>query len=193
MGKIVKLTETQLKRLVKEMIDANEMALSFDDFKNSDELSDLRNAIDNNKIVSVAFVKKDGTVKHMAIRRTVSAYQFSDRPKSEKQANVESNNNIKKVIDVNFYNKSLKNGMTQSEAAKVSWRSINLETVLGFLYGGKFKDLRDENEIQQRFGEEVYNSLTRNMVRAMAAEQAANQEIVNPEPEIDQINNPEQQ
>lgn len=191
MGKIIKLTESQLKKLVKEMIDANEMALTYDDFKNSDELADLRNAIDNNKIVSVAFVKKDGTVKHMAVRKTLSAHVFSDKPKSEKQANVESNNNLKRVVDINAYNRGRKGGLSSEDAAKTSWRTINLDTVLGFLSGGKFKDLRQENEIMERFGADVYNSLTKNMVRAMDAEQMANQQEV--EPEVPQGENPEGQ
>jgi hypothetical protein len=48
---------------------------------------------------------------------------------------------------------------------------VLLGNVLGFLVAGKFKDLRQENNIQERFGEEVYNSLTKSMVRAMDAEQ----------------------
>jgi hypothetical protein len=40
------------------------------------------------------------------------------------------------------------------------------------LVGGNFVDLRDENDIMNRFGEEIYNSLTKGMVGAMQADQA---------------------
>jgi hypothetical protein len=59
----------------------------------------------------------------------------------------------------------------KAEAAKKAWRSINLKEVLGFLVGGNFVDLRAENSIMERYGEEIYNSLTNGMVRAMEAEQ----------------------
>ncbi|NDH07251.1 DUF1549 domain-containing protein, partial [bacterium] len=36
-----------------------------------------------------------------------------------------------------------------SKAANESWRTINLENVLGFLVGGQFIDLRDENDIME--------------------------------------------
>jgi hypothetical protein len=171
MGRILKLTESQLTKMIQEMIDANEMALSHQDYQTSEDLSDLRAAIESNKIVSVAFVKKDGTVRHMAIKKHLSAYEASDRPKTEKQANVDSNNDMKTVVDINSYIKSVKGGMEKSEAAAKSFRKITLGNVLGFLVGGKFKDLRQENNIQERFGEEVFNSLTKSMVKAMDADQ----------------------
>lgn len=171
MGRILKLTESQLTKMIQEMIDANEMALTHQDFHNSEDLADLRNAIDSNKIVSVAFVKKDGTVRHMAIKKQLSSYVASDKPKTEKQMNVDVNNDLKTVVDINSYIKSVKSGMDKSEAASKSFRKVSLVNVLGFLVGGKFKDLRQENDILERFGEEVYNSLTKSMVRAMDAEQ----------------------
>ena len=36
---------------------------------------------------------------------------------------------------------------------------------------GNFVDLRDENEIMDRFGEQVYNSLTKSMRNALAQDQ----------------------
>ena len=65
------------------------------------------------------------------------------------------------------------------EAAKGAWRSINLENVLGFMVRGNFIDLRDENEIMDRFGEQVYNSLTKSMKNALAQDQMVN------EPEVE--------
>lgn len=157
-------------------------------FAERDDLEELRNAIDNNVIVSVAFVKKDGTVRHMGIKKNLSSYVPSDRPKTDAQANVEQNNDIKKVVDINAYNKNLKelrsSGMeddqAKAEAAKKSWRSINLKSVLGFMVRGKFLDLRDENNILDTYGEEVYNSLTPAMKSAMAQDQKTDESFSEP-------------
>jgi len=188
----IKITESQLKMILKETQDVEE--ISYQDFQERNDLQDLRDALDKNKTVSVAFVKKDGTVRHMAIRSNLSSYVGSDREKTEKQQNVEMNNNLKKVIDINSYIKTLKTlrqdpnideVSAKQQAAKGAWRSINLENVLGFLVSGKFKDLRDENNILERYGQEIYNQLTKSMVRAMDAElQNQEQEIQN----VDQEN-----
>jgi hypothetical protein len=61
------------------------------------------------------------------------------------------------------------------EAAKGAWRTINLETVLGFMVRGQFIDLRDENNIMDRFGEDVYNSLTKSMKNVLAQDQMVNE------------------
>lgn len=175
MGRILKLTETQLTKMIREMIDANEMALTHQDFHTSEDLSDLRSAIDKNQIVSVAFVKKDGSVRHLAIKKYLSSYVPSETEKTDKQANVQSNNNIMRVVDINSYIRDVKGGMSKEEASKKCWRTITLGNVLGFLSGGKFKDLRQENDIAERFGEEVSNQLTKSMVRSMDAEQ--NQQV----------------
>lgn len=191
----IKITESQLKMILKETQEVEE--ISYQDFQERDDLQDLRDALDKNKTVSVAFVKKDGTVRHMAIRSNLSSYVGSDREKTEKQQNVEMNNNLKKVIDINSYIKTLKQlrqdpnideVAAKQQAAKGAWRSINLENVLGFLVGGKFKDLRDENNILERYSQEVYDQLTKSMVRAMDTElQNQEQEIQN----VDQ-DNPQQ-
>lgn len=144
--------------------------LDYNDFMNRGDLESLRDALKKNKTVSVVFVKKDGTVRPMAVRRTLSSYVASDREKSERQTNVEVNNNLKKVIDINSYIKGKKAGLTPEESSKRSWRSINLENVLGFMVSGQFIDLREENQIMDRFGEEVYNSLTRTMKKVMERE-----------------------
>jgi len=83
--------------------------LDYDSFTNRDDLQALRDAIDSNVIVSVAFVKKDNTVRAMAIKKFLSAYVPSSKPKSELQANVEQNHDLKRVIDINAYKQSLKN------------------------------------------------------------------------------------
>ena len=191
MSRKIIVTESQLKRLLDRMINESTMdveeKLDYERFSGSDELQQLRDTIDNNILVSVAFVKKDGSVRHMSIKKSLSSYVGSDREKTEKQMNVEMNNNIKKVVDVNSYIKKLKElrGMgvedeqAKMEAAKGAWRSINLENVLGFMVRGNFIDLRDENEIMDRFGEQVYNSLTKSMKNALAQDQMVN------EPEVE--------
>lgn len=162
----------------------DEAPSDFQFFHNNDSLEQLRNALKNNRMVSVAFVKKDGTVRHMLVRRFMSAYVASDAPKTDAQANLQANNDVKRVIDVSSYRKTLKDlrgqGMddeaARAEASKKAWRTINLKEVLGFLVGGNFVDLRDENSIMERYGEGVYNSLTKGMVRSMEAEEAVAEE-----------------
>ena len=187
MSKKIIVTESQLKRLLDRVITESSMdveeKLDYEGFSQGDDLQQLRNAIDNNILVSVAFVKKDGTVRHMTIKKSLSSYVGSDREKTEKQMNVEMNNNIKKDVDMNSYIKKLNElrGMgvedeqAKMEAAKGAWRSINLENVLGFMARGNFIDLRDDNEIMDRFGEQVYNSLTKAMKNTLAQDQMVNE------------------
>ncbi len=171
---------------IEESMDMSE--LDYESFHEDENLSELRNAIDRNKTVSVAFVKKDGTVRHMAIRKNLSSYVASEREKSDAQMNVEQTHNLKKVVDINSYIRDLKrmraenrdnpNPVDDNElkqmAAKKAWRSVNLQNVLGFLVSGKFVDLRDENQIMDRFGPEVHGQLTKSMVRSMEQEQGNN-------------------
>jgi hypothetical protein len=160
--------------------------LDYQSFSTGDEMKELRDAIDRNIVVSVAFVKKDGTVRHMGVRKSLAAYKHATGDRSEAQRNVESTHNLKKVIDVNAYIKNLKvsraKGLPEDEAkaqaAKYSWRSINLENVLGFMAQGKFIDLRDENDILNRFGQDVYDALTPSMKNAMAQEQQMSESFV---------------
>ncbi len=187
MGKKIIVTESQMRRLLDKMINESKMGideLDYQSYTEGDDLQQLRDAIDRYILVSVAFVKKDGSVRHMAIKKNISSYVGSDREKSEKQMNVEMNNNIKKVVDINAYNKKLKelrnmgvdDDQAKAEASKVAWRSISLENVLGFMVRGNFVDLRDENDIMNRFGEEVYNSLTKSMKNALAQDQMGNEQ-----------------
>ncbi|NDB53188.1 MAG: hypothetical protein EB025_03820, partial [Chitinophagaceae bacterium] len=153
--------------------------LDHQELKTSERFEALRTALAKNTNVSVAYVKKDGTVRHMLVKRYMSSYVPSEREKSEKQMNINQNHDVKRVIDVNAYIKGLKETNGDKElAAKKAWRTINLRDVLGFMVKGQFMDLRDENEIQQRFGDEVNNSLTKSMVNAMqAAENNAEMEV----------------
>ena len=172
--------------------DVNE--LDYKSFTSGDELAELRDAIDKNVLVSVAFVKKDGTVKHMGIKKNISSYVPSSREKTDRQLNVEQNNDIKKVVDINAYIRALKElkaaGMEEdqakAEASKKAWRSVNLKNVLGFMVKGKFIDLRDENEIQQRFGDEIYNSVTPAMKSALAQSQQATESFDMVDSEVDE-------
>ncbi len=167
------LSEKQIRRIVQENIEE----LNYQSLQDDENLQDLRDSIDKNKLVSVAFVKKDGSVKHMLIRKSLSSYVGSEREKTDAQMNVEMNHDLKKVVDVNAYKreiKSLRNenpgmgdDMVKQMAAKKAWRSINLRNVLGFMVGGRFIDLRDENEIMDRFGETVHGQLTKSMISAM--------------------------
>jgi hypothetical protein len=189
------ITESQLKRLIKESSMMDEAPSDFQFFHNNDSLEQLRNALKNNRMVSVAFVKKDGTVRHMLVRRFMSAYVASDAPKTDAQANLQANNDVKRVIDVSSYRKTLKDlrgqGMddeaARAEASKKAWRTINLKEVLGFLVGGNFVDLRDENDIMNRYGTETFNSLTKGMVRSMEAEDMAEDEPAEEQGEEPQI------
>jgi outer membrane protein OmpA-like peptidoglycan-associated protein len=175
MKNTLRLTESEFSELVKRLVKESENEIdeiSYDDYMSGEPLQSLRNALDKNQMVSVAYVKKDGSVRHMLVKRNISSYVRSDREKTEKQANVESNNDIKKVVDFTLYRKNLRdNGGDKEMAAKSCWRTINLKDVLGFSAGGNFIDLREENDILNRFGETVYGSLTKSMQRAMDAEQ----------------------
>lgn len=191
------ITESQLKKLILRKATEKDSSqldeLDYGSFHSDENFSQLRDAIDKNKMISVAFVKKDGSVKHMLIRKNLSSYIGSTREKTDAQMNVESNHNIKKVVDVNAYKRELKNlrnmdpqtdeVILKQNAAKKAWRSVNLENVLGFMVGGQFIDLRDENNIRDRFGEDVYNSITRSMVNAMAQQEVTAPEEVTTEPD----------
>lgn len=162
------ITESQLKKLIKNNL--KESPFSYDMYRSSER---LRNALDKNQIISVAYVLKDGTVRHLTFKRYLKSYIPSERPKTDAQMNLQRNNNVVRVIDLIKYREKLitfrarvaERDDATSKAANESWRTINLENVLGFLVGGQFIDLRDENDIMERFGEEIYNSLTKGMVK----------------------------
>ena len=185
------LSEKQLKRIIQENLDE----LNYQSLQDDENLQDLRDAIDKNKLVSVAFVKKDGSVKHMLIRKSLSSYVGSEREKTDAQRNVEMNHDLKKVVDVNAYKREIKrlrgenpemdDNEVKQMAAKGAWRSVNLRNVLGFMVSGRFIDLRDENEIMDRFGEGVHGQLTKSMIGAMQAQAPVND---NPEGDVNEAN-----
>lgn len=189
MKKVIRISEKQLRKLIREQLEET----TYQDWREGDDLSVLRNAYDKGKTIGVAFVKKDGSVRHMAMRKYLSSYKASDAPKSEKQLAIKETHNLLKVIDINVYNKSLREKLggrrrdevpeeelsqIKSESAKEAWRAIKLENILGFFVGGQFKDLRNENDIMERFGEEVHSSLTKSMINTIAddVQQVQNQD-----------------
>jgi predicted transcriptional regulator len=192
MKKLIKLTESQLKNVIKKIIEEQYELdeLTRDSFRTDENLEGLRNALDKNKVVGVAFVKKDGTVRHMAARKTLSAYVPSEKEKTEKQLMADETYDQKRVVDYNVYKKLRRDAINAGEpieramqiAASGCWRKINLKNVLGFIVGGHFIDLREENNIMERYGEEIYNSLTRSMQKALEAD------VQDAEAEVEQIN-----
>ena len=171
MGRIIRMNESKFIKMIKEMLDTTEMALSRQDFNTSDDLSDLRKAINSNRIVSAAFFNMSkNEVSIRAIRKNLDLYVPSDKPKTEKQMNVDANNDLLTIVDVNTHNALIRSGMSRREAARKCWRKFRLNNVLGFLVGGKFKDLREENDIMERFGEEVYKEINPKMRRALQNE-----------------------
>jgi hypothetical protein len=174
-------TEQQIKKVIDGMVNED---LDFQSFREDESLEGLRKAIDANRLITVLFVKKDGSIKQMLIKKFLSSYVRSENPKTELQQDVFKNNNLKAVIDMGAYRKELRDmraanpGMDDNEVKKMAgdkaWRRVSLPNVLGFLVGGKFIDLRDENEILQRFGQQVYDSLTPSMVAAVERENQAN-------------------
>ena len=192
MKNTLRLTESEFSKLVKRLVkeSKNEIdEISYDDYMSGETLQPLRNALDKNQMVGVAYVLKNGSVRHMSAKRDIKSYVRSNAEKTEKQANVESNNDIKRVVDFSLYRKNLEaNGGDKEMAAKSCWRTINLKDVLGFSAGGRFIDLRQENDILNRFGETINGSLTKSMQRAIEMELAAAQEADNEMGVEDNIN-----
>lgn len=155
-----------LKEMFEEPVNED---LTYSELKSSPELEILRNAIDNNKTVSIVFVKKDGSVRPIAFRKNFN-YDFKGKDLLNTLQGNSSRNNLLKGYDINVYIKAKRELGDPKEAAAKSWRAIKLETVLGFLVGGKFFDLRDENRIMEKFGKEVYNQLTKSMISAANSE-----------------------
>jgi len=170
-----KVIYEHLKKLENTLIEQKDLdELNYEGLRDRDDLQILRNSLDKNKTVGVAYVKKDGSVRHMCIKKYLKSYVPSEKDKSEKQINVSQNNNIKRVIDINTYIKKLKETGDKNIASATAWRTINLDTVLGFTTGGQFIDLRDENEIRERFGDDIYNSLTKTMIQHIQIQQQEN-------------------
>jgi hypothetical protein len=189
-------TEEQIKKVIDNMVNEHSISkevvnedLDFESFRADENLEGLRKAIDANRLITVLFVKKDGSIKNMLIKKFLKSYVRSENPKTELQQDVFKNNNLKAVIDMGAYRKELRDlraanpEMEDAEVKKMAgdkaWRRISLPNVLGFLVGGKFIDLRDENQIMERFGEQVYNSLTPSMIRAVEQQNQVDDEEMN--------------
>lgn len=140
-----------------------------------------------NITTSVAFVKKDGTVRHIAFRRSIKAYEASSAEKTDAQINVLKNNNLMNVVDTNAYIRALKEfGGDSAAASKKAFRNFKLENVLAFMASGQVFDMREENGILEKFGEEVYSQLTKSMVNALSndeRESANLDDLIPTEPE----------
>jgi hypothetical protein len=140
-----------------------------------------------NITTSVAFVKKDGTVRHIAFRRSIKAYEASSAEKTDAQMNVLKNNNLMNVVDTNAYIRGLKEfGGDSAAASKKAFRNFKLENVLAFMASGQVFDMREENGILEKFGEEVYSQLTKSMVNALSndeRESANIDDLIPTEPE----------
>ena len=135
--------------------------------------AEVKQRYENNGRLGVAFVKKDGSVRHMSFSKTLKAYQPSAAAKTDAQANYRQNNNLWSGYDVNAYIKAKKETGDDATAAKQSFRNFKLENVLAFSAGGRVFDMRDENNIVERFGEDVANALTKTMIQALERDSAA--------------------
>lgn len=136
----------------------------------SDLPQDFLNNFRKNITSSVAFVKKDGSVRTMAFRKRLLSYNQlrSTDPKSEKETNILPNNNMFRGYDVNLYNKALtKYNGDSVKASGEAYRQFFLDNVLAIMSGGKVYDFREKNQIMERFGPEVYNSLSSSMINAL--------------------------
>jgi hypothetical protein len=146
-----------------------------------DELPEkVKDYFRRNITMSVAFVKKDGSVRHMAFRRNLKSYEKSDKEKSEKQSNVLINNNLMNVYDTNKFIQLKRETGDDAQAARGSFRNFRLDNVLAFLVGGQLFDMRNQNQIKERFGEEVYASLTPSMIASLKSDETKGSEEIPP-------------
>jgi len=134
-----------------------------------------------NITISVAFIKKDGTVRHMAFRRSLNSYIKSDADKTDAQANRLQNNNLMSAYDTNVFIKLKRESGDTSLAAKGSFRNFKLDNVLAFLCGGELFDMRERNSIMERFGPEVHGALTKSMVAALSSDEQSSESAMTPE------------
>jgi len=140
--------------------------------------AEVKQRYENNGRLGVAFVKKDGSVRHMSFSKTLKAYQPSAAAKTDAQANYRQNNNLWSGYDVNAYIKAKRETGDDAAAAKQSFRNFKLENVLAFSAGGKVFDMRDENNIVERFGEDVADQLTKTMIQSLERDSAATAEPI---------------
>jgi hypothetical protein len=84
------------------------------------------------------------------------------------------------VYDTNSFIRLKRETGDAAQAAKGSFRNFKLDNVLAFLVGGQLFDMRDQNKIEERFGEEVYAALTPSMISALKSDEAKGSEDVPP-------------
>jgi hypothetical protein len=152
---------------------------------------EVKQRYENNGRIGVAFVKANGDVRHMSFSKTLKAYQPSTATKTDAQANYRQNNNLWSGYDVNEFIKVKKETGDDAAAAKKSFRNFKLENVLAFSAGGKVFDMRDLNNIVERFGEDIANQLTKTMIQSLERDSAAAAEPTTDEPQIDENAKPE--
>ena len=153
-----------LRKIIQEIISEGFDFTNPNNFLTYDKLpAEVKKNINRNITVGVSFVKKDGTVRHMAFRRFLKAYEHSTAEKTDAQAHKSVNNDMMNVYDTNAYIQLLKSGKDDKMAAKGSYKFVKFETVLAFLAGGQLYDMRTINNIRERFGDEVYNELSPKM------------------------------
>lgn len=152
----------------------------------------VKRNFEKNITVSVVFIKKDGTVRHMAFRRNLTSYKKSDSEKTDKQLNYLINNNLMNVYDTNSFIKNKKANMASGmdpeqaaeDAAKKSFRNFRLENVMGFLCSGEFYDTREQNKIIDRFGPDIATQLTKSMISKMQSDEMSINEEMEDAPQI---------
>lgn len=157
-----------LKEIIKEIISEGFDFANPNNFLTYDKIPpEVKKYIDRNITVGVSFVKKDGSVRHMAFRRFLKALEHSTAEKTDAQKNKSVNNNMINIYDTNTFIQLLKSTGDEKVAAKGSYRYFKFETVLAFLAGGKLYDMRVINNIRERFGKEIYNELSPKMKLAL--------------------------
>ena len=154
----------EFKKYINKILNEEEFLNQKTNYLTYDKLSpEVKKNIDKNITVGVSFVKKDGSVRHMAFRRFLKAYEHSTAEKTDAQIHKSVNNNMINVYDTNTYIQLLKSSGDEKIAAKGSYRFIKFDSVMAFLAGGQLYDMRTINNIQERFGDEVYNELSPKM------------------------------
>jgi hypothetical protein len=186
-----KMDNFDLKRFLVENKMTRNSRLLNEDLTYETLPAEVKQRYENNGRIGVAFVKKDGSVRHMSFSKTLKAYQPSAAAKTDAQANYRQNNNLWSGYDVNAYIKAKKETGDDAAAAKQSFRNFKLENVLAFSSGGKVFDMRDENNIAERFGEDVANALTKSMIQALERDSAATAEPTTDETPITENAKPE--
>ena len=179
MAAIQKDKERKESSLEEDMLEEDMLEEAIEGGLTFDELPQIiKDYFRRNITMSVAFVKKDGSVRHMAFRRNLKSYEGSDKEKTEKQSSVLINNNLMNVYDTNKFIQLKRETGDVAQAAKGSFRNFRLDNVLAFSVGGKIFDFRDQNQIKERFGEEVYASLTPSMISSLKSDEERGSEDV---------------